>query len=220
VDVSGLIIAARTISVGGSPTYRCLLCDGTGTIDLLFLGRPSVRGLEAGRRCSARGMAATFRGRLAIWNPRYMLEPVQDDDVAQIPAPDFGPSLDADEAFTRVLVIDDDPAIRRVIALNLTARGYHADLADCGSAAIGLLARAPELVLLDLGLPDIDGLELITAVRDYGDAPIIVISAQDSPQARIAAMDAGAEAYVTKPFAVSALLSAMEGVLGAERIIC
>ena len=86
VDVSGIIIATETISVGGSPTCRCLLTDGTGAIDLLFLGRPAIPGLEAGRRCSAAGMTAAFRGRLAIWNPRYMLEPVQDDDLPQIAA--------------------------------------------------------------------------------------------------------------------------------------
>jgi CheY-like chemotaxis protein len=236
VDVSGVIIATHTMNVDGSPTVRCLLTDGTGAISLLFLGQATIVGLTAGRRCRAEGMAATYHGRLVIWNPRYTLEPVQDHDRCHVALADYvhkpralapvrtlgdlngtddaghHPTISAALPSKRLLVIDDDPGTRKVLAVSLKARGYRVDLASTGSAALELLARETELVVLDLGLPDIYGLDLITAIRDRGDVPIVVISAQDSPHVRTAAMDAGADDYVAKPFAISTLLAAMDAV--------
>jgi hypothetical protein len=77
VDVSGVIRAVDSVSIGGIPTCRCTLADDTGEIDLLFLGRPAVTGLGQGRRCRAVGTAATRGHRTVLWNPRYWLEPAE-----------------------------------------------------------------------------------------------------------------------------------------------
>ena len=75
VTVAGVILSVTTEAVGPSPALRCVLADGSGRIDLLFLGREGIAGLEPGRRCAVTGRAAARRGRLVIWNPRYELEP-------------------------------------------------------------------------------------------------------------------------------------------------
>lgn len=100
-----------------------------------------------------------------------------------------------------VLVVDDEPAIVRILKSTLKAAGYRVETADTGSEAVRLVARqAPNLVLLDLGLPDLDGKDVIEALRAWTQAPIVVLSARHDEAERIAALDLGADDYVTKPF--------------------
>ena len=109
---------------------------------------------------------------------------------------------------TRVLVVDDEPQIRRALATNLEIRGYEVDLAATGEDALRMAgARRPDVVVLDLGLPGIDGLQVITGLRGWTDVPIIVLSVRESEAAKVAALDAGADDYVTKPFGIDELLA-------------
>jgi two-component system KDP operon response regulator KdpE len=116
---------------------------------------------------------------------------------------------------TSVLVVDDEAALVRALRINLTARGYAVMTANDGASA--LLAAAterPDLVLLDLGLPDIDGIEVIRELRTWSAMPIIVLSARNQPADRIQALDTGADTYVTKPFGMEELLACLRA---AER---
>lgn len=102
---------------------------------------------------------------------------------------------------TRVLAVDDEPPMLRALSTNLRARGYDVDLAPTGEAALDLAARHhPDIVILDLGLPGITGLEVIRGLRGWTDVPILILSARDGEDDKIAALDAGADDYVTKPF--------------------
>jgi two-component system KDP operon response regulator KdpE len=114
----------------------------------------------------------------------------------------------------RVLVVDDERPIRRALAANLKARGYEVDAAGTGEEALDLASRHhPDVVLLDLGLPGIDGVEVIEGLRGWSRIPIIVLSARDAEAAKIAALDAGADDYVTKPFAMGELLARVRAAL-------
>ena len=111
---------------------------------------------------------------------------------------------------TSVLVVDDETALVRALRINLTARGYSVLTASDGASA--LLAAAtehPDLVLLDLGLPDIDGIEVIRELRTWSAMPIIVLSARDRSADKIRALDTGADTYVTKPFGMEELLACL-----------
>jgi two-component system KDP operon response regulator KdpE len=109
---------------------------------------------------------------------------------------------------TRVLVVDDQRHIRRALDLNLRVRDYDVDLAETGKDALRLAAdHHPDVVVLDLGLPDIDGLEVIHGLRGWTDVPIIVLSARETEPDKVAALDAGADDYVTKPFSMAELLA-------------
>jgi two-component system KDP operon response regulator KdpE len=109
---------------------------------------------------------------------------------------------------TRVLVVDDEHAILRVVGAGLKARGYDVDAAATGQAALDVAAlRQPDLIVLDLGLPDIDGLDVIRRVRGWSDVPIIVLSAAGSDERKVQALDEGADDYVTKPFSMPELLA-------------
>jgi two-component system KDP operon response regulator KdpE len=115
---------------------------------------------------------------------------------------------------TRVLVVDDEPQILRALGINLRARGYDVDLAATGEQALHLAARDhPDVVVLDLGLPGIDGLEVIEGLRGWTRVPIIVLSVRDREEDKVAALDAGADDYVTKPFGVDELLARMRAAL-------
>ena len=108
----------------------------------------------------------------------------------------------------RVLVVDDEPQIRRALATNLRARGYEVDLAEDGEQALQMAAdRRPDVVILDLGLPGIDGLDVIAGLRGWTQVPIVVLSVRDGEPDKVAALDAGADDYVTKPFGMSELLA-------------
>ncbi|MET7297592.1 MULTISPECIES: response regulator [Embleya] len=115
---------------------------------------------------------------------------------------------------TRVLVVDDEPQIVRALAINLKARGYDVDTAVDGTAALTAAAdRHPDVVLLDLGLPDIDGVEVIKGLRGWTRIPIIVLSARHASAEKVAALDAGADDYVTKPFGMDELLARLRAAV-------
>jgi two-component system KDP operon response regulator KdpE len=108
----------------------------------------------------------------------------------------------------RILVVDDEPTIRRTLSTNLSRHGYDVDAAETGYEALDRHARRKyDLILLDLGLPDIDGLEVIQQVRQRANTPIIVLSVREEEQAKVAALDLGADDYLTKPFGVDELLA-------------
>ena len=115
---------------------------------------------------------------------------------------------------TRVLVVDDEPQILRALSINLRARGYEVDLAASGEQALQLAAHDhPDLVVLDLGLPGIDGVEVIEGLRGWSSVPIVVLSVRDREADKVAALDAGADDYVTKPFGMDELLARMRAAL-------
>lgn len=109
---------------------------------------------------------------------------------------------------TRILVVDDEPAIHRFLKPSLVAEGYDVVQATTGGAGLDGIAREkPEIVLLDLGLPDLDGKEVIRRVREWSDVPIVVLSARDREAEKIDALDLGADDYVDKPFGMGELLA-------------
>jgi two-component system, OmpR family, KDP operon response regulator KdpE len=115
---------------------------------------------------------------------------------------------------TRILVVDDEPQILRALATNLRARGYTVDLAGTGEAALTLAARKhPDLVILDLGLPGMDGVEVIRGIRGWSAVPIIVLSVREAERDKVAALDAGADDYVTKPFGMVELRARIDALL-------
>ena len=114
---------------------------------------------------------------------------------------------------SRVLVVDDDPQILRAVRTSLQARGYDVTTAGNGESAIEEFAEHSfELVVLDLGLPGMDGHELIRRIRSWSDLPVIVLSVRESQGDKITALDAGADDYVTKPFSMEELLARMRAV--------
>jgi two-component system, OmpR family, KDP operon response regulator KdpE len=115
---------------------------------------------------------------------------------------------------SRVLVVDDEPQIRRALSINLRARGYDVDLAPDGERALDLAARKhPDVVVLDLGLPGIDGVDVIRGLRGWTQVPIVVLSVRDAEGDKVAALDAGADDYVTKPFGMDELLARLRAAL-------
>jgi len=123
---------------------------------------------------------------------------------------------------TRVLAVDDDPGLRRALAINLRARKYEVDLAEDGASALEAAARhPPDVVVLDLGLPDMDGSDVIRGLRGWTQAPIVVLSARTAQGDKVDALDAGADDYVTKPFGMDELLARLRaavrrGAVGEE----
>ncbi|MEV4199576.1 response regulator [Micromonospora globbae] len=114
---------------------------------------------------------------------------------------------------TRILVVDDEPQILRALRINLRARRYDVDVADSGAAALKTAAgHPPDLVILDLGLPDMDGVDVIRGLRGWTSAPIIVLSGRAGSEDKVGALDAGADDYVTKPFGVEELLARIRAV--------
>jgi two-component system, OmpR family, KDP operon response regulator KdpE len=109
---------------------------------------------------------------------------------------------------TRVLVVDDEPQLLRVLRVHLQARGYEVDAAADGRSALELAAQSlPDVVVLDLGLPDVSGVEVIAGLRGWTQVPIIILSVHDQEADKITALDAGADDYVTKPFSMAELLA-------------
>jgi len=115
---------------------------------------------------------------------------------------------------TRVLIVDDEPQLLRALRINLRARQYDVDTAADGASALATAARRPpDLVILDLGLPDLDGVEVVRGLRGWCSAPIIVLSARETQADKVAALDAGADDYVTKPFGMDELLARLRAAL-------
>ncbi|MFJ7158531.1 response regulator [Streptomyces sp. NPDC101118] len=115
---------------------------------------------------------------------------------------------------TRVLVVDDEPQIVRALVINLKARKYEVDAAPDGATALELAAaRHPDVVVLDLGLPDMDGVEVIRGLRGWTRVPILVLSARHSSDEKVEALDAGADDYVTKPFGMDELLARLRAAV-------
>ncbi|MFG2298103.1 response regulator [Streptomyces sp. NPDC048603] len=130
---------------------------------------------------------------------------------------------------TRVLVVEDEPQIVRALVINLKARKYEVDAAPDGATALELAAaRHPDVVVLDLGLPDMDGVEVIKGLRGWTRVPILVLSARHSSDEKVEALDAGADDYVTKPFGMDELLARLRaavrraepvGAAGGEEVL-
>ncbi|RZS91053.1 two-component system KDP operon response regulator KdpE [Motilibacter rhizosphaerae] len=127
---------------------------------------------------------------------------------------------------TRILVVDDEPQILRSLRINLRARSYDVTTAATGAEALAAAARThPEVVLLDLGLPDMDGVEVLRGLRGWTDVPVIVLSGRSDSLDKVEALDAGADDYVTKPFDVDELLARARAVTrratpsGAEPVV-
>jgi two-component system, OmpR family, KDP operon response regulator KdpE len=121
---------------------------------------------------------------------------------------------------TTVLVVDDDPAIRRTLAITLRARGYEVRAASGGRSALELIEEsAPDVILLDLGLPDMDGLTVLRRVRGHSQVPIIVVSARTGSLDKVEALDQGADDFITKPFSIEELVARVRAAtrrLGAD----
>ena len=117
-------------------------------------------------------------------------------------------------AATRILIVEDEPELVRALRINLRARHYDVLTAATGREALAVAAsRPPDAIILDLGLPDIDGTEVIVELRRWYHAPIIVLSGRTSPGDKIGALDVGADDYVTKPFAMAELLARLRAAL-------
>jgi two-component system, OmpR family, KDP operon response regulator KdpE len=115
---------------------------------------------------------------------------------------------------TRILVVDDDRHLLRALRITLAARGYEVGTAADGAGALAAASRTPpDLIILDLGLPDLDGVAVVEGLRGWYTAPIIVLSARHTEPAKVAALDAGADDYVTKPFGMDELLARMRAAL-------
>ncbi len=113
-----------------------------------------------------------------------------------------------------ILVVDDEPAILRAVAMDLRAHGFRVETAATGAAALERHQHArPDLVLLDLNLPDLDGAEVIRRLRERAATPILVLSVRDAERDKVAALDAGADDYVTKPFGADELLARVRAAL-------
>ncbi|MEU8793427.1 response regulator [Streptomyces sp. NPDC048643] len=115
---------------------------------------------------------------------------------------------------TRLLVVEDDPQLVRALVITLQARGYGVDAAPDGTTALRIAAaRRPDAVLLDLGLPDMDGTDVLRALRGWTGAPVLVISARRASGEKVAALDAGADDYITKPFSMDELLARLRAAV-------
>ena len=115
---------------------------------------------------------------------------------------------------TSILVVDDEPQIVRALRASLTAHGYEVLTATTGEDALGQAAAAtPDLMILDLGLPDLDGEEVIRQLRSWSEMPVVVLSARDEQADKVAALDAGADDYLSKPFGIDELLARIRATL-------
>ncbi len=115
---------------------------------------------------------------------------------------------------TRILVVDDEAQISKALSINLRTRGYDVDVAPTGEKALELAARNhPDAVILDLGLPGIDGTEVVRGLRGWSSVPIVILSVREGEADKVAALDAGADDYVTKPFGMDELLARLRAAL-------
>ena len=118
------------------------------------------------------------------------------------------------ETDARVLIVDDERAIRRFLQLSLAAHGYRIIEATTGNEALTVAATGhPDVIILDLGLPDLDGIQVVRRLREWTQTPIIILSVREAEADKVAALDAGADDYLTKPFGVGELLARLRVVL-------
>jgi two-component system KDP operon response regulator KdpE len=118
----------------------------------------------------------------------------------------------------KVLVVDDEPGLVRALAINLRAHGWEVATAANGRAALDAVATSrPDVVVLDLGLPDLGGLDVIAGIRGWADVPIVVLSARQHGEDKVEALDAGADDYVTKPFAMNELMARLRAAVRRGR---
>ena len=131
-----------------------------------------------------------------------------------VPSAAGGGDVGSGEAGTRILVIDDDPSLLRALTISLGARGYEVRAARTGEEGLDKVAHwHPDAVLLDLGLPGIDGVEVIRGIRGWSEVPIVVLSARHQSTGKVEALDLGADDYVTKPFGMDELLARLRAAL-------
>ncbi|WNL41032.1 response regulator transcription factor [Halomonas sp. PAMB 3264] len=117
------------------------------------------------------------------------------------------------EGSTRILIVDDEPQIRRFLRISLASQGYAVIEAENGEQALGAVyTQAPDVVLLDLGLPDMDGHEVLRGIREHSSVPVIVVSVRDREEEKVSSLDNGANDYVTKPFGIQELLARIRAV--------
>lgn len=115
---------------------------------------------------------------------------------------------------TFVLAVDDDPAILRTLSINLKARGYDVETAADGRSALQIVdERMPDVIILDLGLPDLDGVTVLKRLRSYAQVPVVVLSARHESDDKVEALDEGADDYVTKPFDMEELLARVRAAI-------
>ena len=134
--------------------------------------------------------------------------------TSMTPITDMQTSTRKDSSMIRILVVDDEPQIRRALSLNLGARGYEVFEATTGEAALTVIAAEhPDIVLLDLGLPGMDGIMVLEAVRGWTTMPIIVLTVRDDERSKVEALESGADDYVTKPFGMAELVARIRAVL-------
>ena len=155
-----------------------------------------------------------------LWSRMGDAQPAPEPGRAALPAQsDPGPARSAESAAhraaaTRILLVEDQPELLRALRINLRARQYDVLTARTGREGLAVAAsQPPDAVILDLGLPDIDGTEVIVELRRWSRAPIIVLSGRTSPGDKIGALDVGADDYVTKPFAMAELLARLRAAL-------
>ncbi|MGV9794621.1 response regulator [Gordonia sp. NPDC003422] len=123
-------------------------------------------------------------------------------------------------AHVRVLVVDDEPQLLRALRINLNARGFAVTTAATGTEALSAAARTnPQVVILDLGLPDIDGLTVLEGLRGWTNVPVIVLSARSDAADKVAALDAGADDYVTKPFGMEEFLARLRAAVRRGSVV-
>ena len=119
----------------------------------------------------------------------------------------------------RVLIVDDEISIRRFLRVALNGQGFIVSEAASGNEAINLLIlQKPDLVILDLGLPDIDGIEVTKRLREWSQIPIVILSVREQETEKVAALDAGADDYLTKPFGMGELLARIRTVLRRQNL--
>lgn len=115
---------------------------------------------------------------------------------------------------SRILIVDDDPGVARALAINLRARRYEVEIAGTGAEALRLAARfRPDAIVLDLGLPDMDGTDVVVGLRGWTPTPILVLSARQDQADKVTVLDAGADDYITKPFGMDELLARLRAAL-------
>lgn len=130
------------------------------------------------------------------------------------PVVDAGSMAPAATVAARILVIDDEPQIRRFLEIGLRAQGYSVQAADTGNAGLVALAtQGADLIILDLGLPDRDGYDVLTDLRQWSQVPVILLTVRSGEAEKVAALDAGANDYVTKPFGVQELMARVRALL-------